>query len=431
MKFQSFRSIFCIVIATAAMLATGGCVRHKYENPIGKDTKQPDKVLFDKAVGDIERGRYEVARITLQTLMNTYDTSEFMAKAKLAIADSWFREGGTHGMAQAEAEYKDFILFYPTMEEAAEAQEKVCTIHVKQMEKPDRDDKHAFKAEEECRLLLTQFPNSKFAPQVQQLLRNIQEALAEKEMRVGTYYHGKGSHPAAANRLQAMTDQYVLYSKADEGLFMLGDSYGKMGPKFKQRSLDSYAKIVKDYPLSPWTDAAKKKLTAAEATIPDADPVALARMKYERENATKAGMTHNFWSTFKRGPDMIAAAKSGTPAMASLKPTIPVSVPSVAAAITATTDLGATVLPAAGGVLDTNPDARQTLPGTPAKPGDPATAVTGTAVEGEKKPDALPSNYDGKGVLIKKKKEKAPKKVTVKTDSGAKVEVKPQAAPKQ
>ena len=113
MKFQSFRSIFCIVIAAAAMLATGGCVRHKYENPIGKDTKQPDKVLFDKAVGDIERGRYEVARITLQTLMNTYDTSEFMAKAKLAIADSWFREGGTHGMAQAEAEYKDFILFYP------------------------------------------------------------------------------------------------------------------------------------------------------------------------------------------------------------------------------------------------------------------------------------------------------------------------------
>ena len=45
--------------------------------------------------------------------MNTYDTSEYLAKAKLAIADSWFREGGSHGLAQAEAEYKDFILFYP------------------------------------------------------------------------------------------------------------------------------------------------------------------------------------------------------------------------------------------------------------------------------------------------------------------------------
>ena len=430
MKFRSFRSLFGVVLAAMAMLSTGGCVKRKYENPIGKDTKQPDKVLFDKAVADIERGRYEVARITLQTLMNTYDTSEYLAKSKLAVADSWFREGGSHGMAQAEAEYKDFILFYPTMEESAEAQEKVCTIHIKQMEKPDRDDKHAFKAEEECRLLLTQFPNSKFAPQVQQLLRNIQEALAEKEMRVGTYYHGKGSHPAAANRLQAMTDQYVLYSKADEALWLLGDSYAKMGPKFKQRSLEAYAKIVKDYPLSSWTDAAKKKLTASEATIPDADPVALARMKYERENATKAGMMHNFWQTFARGPDTVMAAKSGTPAMANMKPTIPVSVPAVAAA-TATTDLGATVLPASGGALDTNPDARQTLPGTAEKPADPASGVAGTVDETKKATAGLPSNYDGKtGKPLKKKKEKAPKKVTVKTDSGAKVEVKDPAAVK-
>ena len=37
-------------------------------------------------------------------------------------------------MAQAEAEYKDFILFYPTLEESAEAQEKVCMIHYRQMD---------------------------------------------------------------------------------------------------------------------------------------------------------------------------------------------------------------------------------------------------------------------------------------------------------
>ena len=86
---------------------------------------------------------YEVARITLNTLINTYDTSEYLAKAKLAIADSWYREGGAHGLAQAEAEYKDFILFYPTMEEAAESQWKVCEIHYKQMEKADRDTAQA------------------------------------------------------------------------------------------------------------------------------------------------------------------------------------------------------------------------------------------------------------------------------------------------
>src|ERR1019366_9727359 len=101
-----------VVLAVAVLLGGCGIRKKKYENPITKDTQQPDKVLFDKAIQDIEHGRYEVARLTLNTLMNTYDTSEYLAKAKLAIADSWMREAGTHAWAQAEAEYHDFILFY-------------------------------------------------------------------------------------------------------------------------------------------------------------------------------------------------------------------------------------------------------------------------------------------------------------------------------
>src|SRR5271166_5553863 len=154
------RYIFLAILVGGLVTSSCGFHRKKYDNPITKDTKQPDKVLYDKAVNDIEHGRFEVARITLNTLINTYDQSEFLAKAKLAIADSWFREGGAHGLAQAEAEYKDFILFYPAMEEAAEAQEKVCDIHYKQMEKADRDPMHALRAEQECKQLMLQFPNS-------------------------------------------------------------------------------------------------------------------------------------------------------------------------------------------------------------------------------------------------------------------------------
>src|ERR1043165_1388211 len=96
-----------LAFAVLMTILTTGCGlrRHKYDNPISKDTQQPDKVLFDAAISDIEHSRFERARLTLQTLMNTYDTSEYLAKAKLAMADSWFREGGSHGFEQAEAEY--------------------------------------------------------------------------------------------------------------------------------------------------------------------------------------------------------------------------------------------------------------------------------------------------------------------------------------
>src|SRR5579871_739875 len=149
-------SAIAALLVMAALLSSCGFHRKKYDNPITKDTQQPDKVLFDRAVKDIEHGRYEVARLTLNTLINTYDTSEYLAKAKLAVADSWYREGGLHGNAQAEAEYKDFILFYPTMEEAAESQEKICMIHFNQMDKADRDPNNGLRAEQECRTLITQ-----------------------------------------------------------------------------------------------------------------------------------------------------------------------------------------------------------------------------------------------------------------------------------
>ena len=221
------------VIAFAALLDVScGFKRKKYENPITKDTQQPDKILFDKSIKDIEHGHYETARLTLNTLINTYDTSEYLAKAKLALADSWYREGGVHGMAEAEAEYKDFILFYPTMEEAAESQEKICNIHYSEMEKSDRDPNNALRAEQECRTLVTQFPNSKFVPQAMQLLRNVQEVLANAEFLTGDFYFKKGSNAAAANRFQGVVDQYPNYSHADESLWEEAGCLRPPGPAF-------------------------------------------------------------------------------------------------------------------------------------------------------------------------------------------------------
>ena len=218
------------VIAALAMVLLSSCIHKKYENPISKDTQQPDKKLFDSAMRDIEKGRYEVARITLNTLMNTYESSEYLAKAKLAIADSWFREAGANGLAQAEAEYKDFELFYPTMPEASEAQHKICMIHYKQMEKSDRDPAQALRAEDECRQLLVQYPNSKYAPETSQLLRNIDEVLGMHEFGVGHFYYDKGANPAAANRLGYAADQYPLFSKADQALYETGQAYLAWAP---------------------------------------------------------------------------------------------------------------------------------------------------------------------------------------------------------
>jgi len=376
-----------VVASLAVLFSSCSLKRKKYENPITKDTQQPDKVLFDKAVSDIEHGRFEVARLLLQNLINTYDTSEYLAKAKLAIADAWFREGGAHGLAQAEAEYKDFILFYPAMEEAAEAQEKVCDIHYKQMDKPDRDPMHALRAEDECKQLIQQFPNSKFAPLAQQKLRDIQEVLAEAEFRVARLYQKKGSNPAAANRYQALTDQFPLYSQADEALWQMADTYHRMGDKFENQQAAAYSKIVKDYPLSSHAEDAKAQLMAMKRPVPEVDPVQLAREKYEIENYSKRSPTSKALGVFSSKPDMTHAAKSGTPPTEGLRPTIPVSVPAAAQPQLGTNEVTISQ-PGASTALDKGEEVRSPA-ATPAGPGAAGTAAPATPpAEGTPAPGA-------------------------------------------
>ena len=403
--------------ALVVLMTSCGLRRHPYENPISKDTQQPDKVLFDKAIHDMEHSRYEIARLTLQTLINTYDSSEYLAKAKLAIADSWYREGGAHGMAQAEAEYKDFILFYPAMEEAAEAQNRVCDIHYRQMEKADRDPQQALRAQAECKSLVVQFPNSKFAPVAQQKLRNIQEVLGASEYQVGMFYHTKGSYPASANRLLGLVDQFPLFSQNDDALWTLADDYHRMGDRFETREGDAYTRIVKDYPLSSHVDDAKARLKEMNRPVPDADPVALARMKYELENRGKVSIPGKVFGVFMAKPDVHAAAKSGSPTMAGLRPLTPVSVPGALAGgnTGVTADVSAGVLNDTS-ALDKNPDARANPPSADAGAATAAGAATGEQASAA--PQPLPSNHV---VKIKQKKKKSKKNKQPETT--------PQAAP--
>src|ERR1700722_9413846 len=214
-------------IAVVALLAglafTVACATNKKAtNPLAEvSSKQPDKVLFDRAMDAMKHNRFDVSRMTLQTLINTYPDSEYIARAKLAVADSWYDEGGGTALAQAEIEYKDFITFFPNMPEAAEAQLKIANIHYQEMEKPDRDFTHARRAEDEYRQLILQWPDSKLVPDAKQHLMQVQEVIAEREYEVGSFYFKRMSYPAAIARLKTLVDRYPLNSKADETLYML------------------------------------------------------------------------------------------------------------------------------------------------------------------------------------------------------------------
>jgi outer membrane protein assembly factor BamD len=317
-----------------------GCTNKKVNNPLANvGSKQPDKVLFDRSMDAMKHNKFDVARMTLQTLINTYPDSEYIARAKLAVADSWYAEGGSTAMQQAEIEYKDFITFFPNMPEAAEAQLKVANIHYQGMEKPDRDYTHAMRAEEEYRATIQNYPdNGKIVLQAKQRLREVQEVLAQREFNIGRFYYLRQSYPAAIARLRTLVDRYPLYSGADQALFLLGQSYegeielvrrnpganevvkAKMIAEFTKNAAEAYSKIITRYPAMDRALDAKARLEALHQTVPRPTRAALELNKKEMASRQEAGFMSSMLGNFEKHPDVAKASRVGEPPMVDKEP---------------------------------------------------------------------------------------------------------------
>ena len=302
--------ILCFVALGATFLA--GCLGKKNTAPATGTSAEPDKVLYAKATNDMKHGRYSVGRLSLQTLINTYPDSEYLAKAKLAIGDSYYKEGGTAGLKQAIVEYKDFITFFPFLDESAYAQLQIAMAHYRQMEKPDRDHAEAVQAEAEFQTFLEKYPNSPLLPQAEQHLREVQEVLAEGNFRVASFYYTRTAYRAAGARLIELTNRYPLFSQADHANWMLAQIYEK--GEHNDIAARYYSRIVKDYPLSPLAGDAKNKLVKFGVPVPPPDPTAVARMQKE-QTAGHEGMIKRSMGVLKTSPDVSAAARSGPPTM--------------------------------------------------------------------------------------------------------------------
>jgi outer membrane protein assembly factor BamD len=302
-------------------------------NPLADvKSKQPDKELFDKAMLALKRGRFDVARLDLQTLLNTYPETEYAMRAKLAIGDTWYKEGGSAALTQAESEYKDFITFFPNTPEAAEAQMKVGDIYYQQMEKPDRDPQNVVHAQQEYRTMLQDFPDSPLVPRAKQRLREVQEVLAQRQFEIGQFYATHENWGATIARLQTVADSYPLFSHSDMALITLGDAYAtqaqmvsrlNLPPDAKARLIKVYndragaawERVVLRYPMAPHVEDAKDRLIALGRDIPEPNQQQLAESEAEEGSRINVKLKDRALLLIKHGPSTVEAARVGEPTL--------------------------------------------------------------------------------------------------------------------
>ena len=240
----------------------------------------PDKILFENGMKFFEKSQYIKSRLSFQTLINTYPDSEYTPVSFLSIADSYYEEAGKDNLLQSEAQYKDFIIFYPTHEMADDAQMKIAAINVRLMKPHDRDPTYAQKAEVELRRFLEDFPDSELAPTAREFLREVQENLASGVHNIGNFYFERNGFLASESRYKEILEKYSDFSNMDESLFNLGGSLEKQG-RIEEASV-YYSRIAGEFPFSDYFDDAKEKLVLLERPVPVVDQAKAAKNESNR-----------------------------------------------------------------------------------------------------------------------------------------------------
>lgn len=269
----------------------------------------PDTVLFENGTKFLSKNQYIKARLAFQTLINTYPDSEYTPVAFYNIADSYYREAGTENLLQAEAQYKDFIIFYPTHEMADDAQMKIVAVNMRLMRAPDRDPTYARKAERELAKLLEDYPDSELAPTAREFQREVDENLAMGIEGKASFYFDRNSYLAAESRFKEVLDKYENFSRKDETLFKLARSLEELG-RVEEASV-YYHNLAKGFPFSEYYSRAVEKLELFEKPVPEVDQAEAERnaANYSTEGFSFMEPIKEVWQTFAGRPDPYEVAR--------------------------------------------------------------------------------------------------------------------------
>jgi outer membrane protein assembly factor BamD len=248
----------------------------KYAELTGSVAPGRDRALFLEATKEVRKGNHETGRLLFTTIITTYPDSQYLPMAKLAIADSFYLEGGTSSLIQAGQAYQDWLTYFPTDPLADAAMMKVAETEMRQMGLSDRDISHARKAEQRLKALLQQYPQTKLRPEVESRLREVQDNLADHNFTIALFYRDryngkKGGLKGSQDRLKEIIEKYKYYCRMDEVLYNYAWTFTV--EEEPDEAAKYYQQLVRDFPNSEYVDKAKEQLNIIGAAIPEPDPI--------------------------------------------------------------------------------------------------------------------------------------------------------------
>lgn len=268
------RPLAALVPALALLLGlVAAC--HKQTVEIAPDLASSDEALYKLGEATIKKDT-EKGLLYLRQVIDSFPKSFYAQRAKLLIADAYFRKGDESNMILAAAEYREFIRSYPYSPSAAYAQYQVAMTFFKKMLKPGRDPSKTIQALAEMKKVITDFPGSDQAKEAQEQIKVCEERLAGHSAEIAISYYNRRGYRATISRLTEIMNQYPNYTGMDEVYFYLGASYLMMR-QFDQ-AIPFFTKVVTDYSGRKIAKMASARLAEIEK-LKTAPPNAKVKIK--------------------------------------------------------------------------------------------------------------------------------------------------------
>jgi outer membrane protein assembly factor BamD len=250
-------------------MSFSGCKKNKLS--LTPEERGSDKEIYQKARKQMKRDP-EKARLLFKEIMHLYPDSIYARRAKIGIADAYFRQKDSASLIMAATEYQEYVNLYPHSPDAVYAKLQIAMCYYKQMKKPGRDQTNTHQAVRSLESMIKQYPDTKEAGEAKKMIEKARQTLAEHYFGIGISNYRLRAFKGAVVRFKQVIDNYPEFKKKDKLFYYTGKSY------FAMNELDSaisfFQKIVNSFPKSRYVKKASKmiksisRIKAARSTPP-------------------------------------------------------------------------------------------------------------------------------------------------------------------
>jgi outer membrane protein assembly factor BamD len=230
-----------------------------------------DQVIWEAGQKAAEKKQWETARQHFKRIIEGFPQSQVGPQARLALADSYFQEGGTGNYILAVSAYREFLTFFPTHARSDYAQFQVGESFWRQKNGPDRDQTATAEALGEFQKVLELYPDSPKGEEARERIKACRQSLAHAEYLAGQFYQRtRQACRAAIMRYEGILNDYPDYTGLDVVLFRLSQCLCQTGRGVEAQP--HLARLQVDYPTSPLAAQAKSFTCETPVQPPPAPP---------------------------------------------------------------------------------------------------------------------------------------------------------------